>query len=95
MDSNIEDMNIEYELLKSQRTKQQAVKISQGFLVNSIQALEFLNTKYNPFEMDINGFSEAVALGIDDYDEVLGEIYEKYKNVNRRIEPELKLVLIN
>ena len=44
--------------------------------------------------MDINGFSEAVALGIDDYDEVLGEIYEKYKNVNRRIEPELKLVLM-
>ena len=94
MNSNIDDMQMEYEILKGQRTKQQAVKISQGFLINGIQALEFLSNKYNPFDTDLNGFSEIVALGIDDYDEVLGEIYEKYKNVNRRIEPELKLVLM-
>lgn len=92
--SSIIDMEMEFEILKSLKTKKNALKLSQGFLINAVQALEFLNTQYDPIGMDLVGFSEIISLGVEDYDEVLDELYEKYKCYGRKVEPELKLVLM-
>ena len=72
------------------------MKISQGFLINAVQTFEFLNSKYDPLGMDLVGFSEVVSVGVTqgNYDDVLDELYEKYKNVGRKVEPEIKLVLM-
>jgi hypothetical protein len=92
--SSLEEMEQEYEILKSIQNKKAAVKLYTGFLLNSVQALEFLNESYNPFDFHLKGWSEYVNLGIDDYEEVLAEIYEKWKHTGRQIEPEIKLVLM-
>lgn len=92
--SSLEDMEQEYEILKSLETKKQAVRLYKGFMVNGIQMLEFLNESYNPFEFHLKGWSEHVSLSIDEYDEVLSEIYEKWKHTGRKLEPELKLVVM-
>ena len=92
--SNLVEMELEYEIIKSHKIKKNALKLSQGFLINAVQALEFMNTSYDPVGLDLIGFSEVVSLGIDDYDDVLEEIYEKYKHYGRKVEPELKLVLM-
>lgn len=92
--SSLEEMEQEYEILKSIQNKKAAVKLYTGFLLNSVQALEFLNESYNPFDFHLKGWSEYVNLGIDDYEEVLAEIYEKWKHTGRQIEPEIKLILM-
>ena len=92
--SSLEDMEIEYENLKSLRTQTHALKLSQGFLINAIQAMEFLNTKYDPMGMDLVGFADVVSLSVDDYSPILEELYEKYKHYSRKVEPEVKLVLM-
>jgi len=94
INSNLAEMEEEYEILKSIQNKKAAVKLYTGFLLNSVQALEFLNESYNPFDFHLKGWSEYVNLGIDDYEEVLSEIYEKWKHTGRQIEPEIKLVLM-
>lgn len=94
MSSSLHTMEQEYEILKSSKMKNQALKLSQGFLINAVQTLEFLNSKFDPLGVDLIGFSEVVSLGIDDYNEVLDELYEKYKQYGRKVEPELKLVLM-
>jgi hypothetical protein len=94
INSNLADLEMEFQLLKMSKQKKNALKLSQGFLINAVQALEFLNTTYDPIGMDLVGFSEIVSLGVDDYDDVLEELYEKYKNYGRKIEPEIKLVLM-
>ena len=96
MNSDINEMEAELNLLKSQRSKQQALKLSQGFLINAVQTFEFLNSKYDPLGMDLVGFSEVVSCGVSQgsYDDVLDELYEKYKHVGRKVEPEIKLVLM-
>ena len=94
MNSSISEMELEFEVLKSMKTKRNALKLSQGFLINAVQALEFLNTQYDPLGMDLVGFSEIVSLGVDDYNDVLEELYEKYKTYGRKVEPEIKLVLM-
>ena len=94
MSSSLNTMEQEYEILKSSKMKKQALKLSQGFLINAIQTLEFLNTRFDPLGVDLVGFSEVVSLGIDDYNEVLDELYEKYKQYGRKVEPEIKLMLM-
>jgi len=93
MNSNIEEMEHEYEVLKSFEVKKSSVKLYKSFLVNIIYGLEFLNDNYNPFDLELDGWGNHVSSNVQDYDEVLGEIYEKYKNTGRKIEPELKLIL--
>ena len=94
INSNLSDLEMEFQLLKMSKQKKNALKLSQGFLINAVQALEFLNTTYDPIGMDLVGFSEIVSLGVEDYNDVLEELYEKYKNYGRKIEPEIKLVLM-
>lgn len=94
MNSKLSDFELEFETLKTLKQKKNALKLSQGFLINAVQALEFMNTSYDPIGMDLVGFSEVVSLGVDDYDEVLDELYEKYKHYGRKVEPEIKLVLM-
>jgi hypothetical protein len=92
--SNIDDMEQEYDVIKSSETKRQAVKLYRGFMTNAIQAIEFMNESYNPFDIHLKGWSEHVNLSIEDYDDVFAELYEKYKYTGRHMEPEVKLVLM-
>lgn len=94
MSSSLEEMEQEYDIVKSIQTKRQAVKLYKGFLMNAVHAMEFLNETYNPFDFQLHGWSEHVSIGIDDYDDVFAEIYEKYKHAGRKMEPELKLALM-
>lgn len=92
--STLDDMEQEYDIIKSSETKRQAVKLYRGFMTNAIQAIEFLNESYNPFDIHLKGWSEHVSLSVDDYDDVFAELYEKYKYTGRHMEPEIKLVLM-
>jgi len=94
INSNLEEMEQEYEILKSIQTKKNGVKLYKGFLLNSIQAIEFMNETYNPFDFHLKGWSEHFGAGVDDYEDVLGELYEKYKSTGKKMEPELKLLLM-
>ena len=94
INSSLEEMEQEYEILRSIQTKKNGVKLYKGFLVNTIQAIEFMNESYNPFDFHLKGWSEHVNSGIDDYEDVLADLYEKYKKSGKKMEPELKLMLM-
>lgn len=94
INSSLEEMEQEYEILKSLETKKQTVRLYKGFMINGIQAIEMLNSNYNPFDFHLQGWAEHVSLNIDDYNDVLEELYEKWKYTGRKIEPEIKLVLM-
>jgi len=62
-------------------------------LVACVTGLEFLNKRYNPFEIQLEGWSENVMEGVDDYDGVFEELYVKYRSkVN--VAPEVKLIMM-
>ena len=92
--SNLDDMEQEYEILRSIQNKRNGVQLYKSFLMNMVGAAEFLNESYNPFDFHLDGWSEHVSLGIDDYDDVLGELYEKYKDSGERLGPEAKLCIL-
>ncbi|VVU94914.1 hypothetical protein CPAV1605_639 [seawater metagenome] len=92
--SDIEEMEYEFDLLKSMKDKQNGVGLYKSFMLNAITAIEFLNERYDPFDFKLSGWSEHMNVGIDDYGDVFGEIYEKYRGTGKKMEPEIKLLLM-
>ena len=92
--SDLDEMEQEYEVLRSLQMKKNAIGLYRGFMMNAVQALEYINESYNPFDFQLRGWSEHLSLGIDDYTDVFGELYEKYKHTGRKMEPELKLLIM-
>jgi hypothetical protein len=59
--------------------------------MTAITGIEFLNNKFDPFDLKLDGWSEQINENVDDYDEIFGELHEKYKS-KAKMAPELKLL---
>jgi hypothetical protein len=60
-------------------------------LLACITGIEFLNNKFDPFDLKLDGWSEQVNENLTEYDEIFGELHEKYKS-KAKMSPELKLL---
>jgi hypothetical protein len=92
--SSIEEMQYEYDLLKSFAEKRNGIKLYKNILLNVTSAVEFVNEKYDPFDFHLSGWSEHLSYDIDSYDDVLEDLYEKYKGTGKKMPPEIKLLLL-
>jgi hypothetical protein len=93
MDSPLDEMKGEFEMIKADREKKSSVKFQQKMMMAFVSGLEFLNGKFDPFDLKLDGWSEAVNENVDDYDDVFGELHEKYGG-SAKIAPELKLIFM-
>lgn len=91
MESNLYEMQSEYETLMELKTKQVSIKFQSNMLMSMVNGLEFLNSKFDPFNINIDGWGEQINENLGDYDDIFGELHEKYKN-KASVAPELKLV---
>ena len=92
--SSIEEMEYEYALLKSFADKRNGTKLYKNILLNGISLIEFLNQKYDPFEFKLAGWSEHMSVEIDSFDDVIEELYEKYKSSGKSTPVELRLIFL-
>lgn len=91
MESSLLEMKGEYETHVAERSKKNSVKFQGKMLMACITGLEFLNNKFDPFDVKLDGWSEQLNENIGDYDEVFAELHEKYKS-KASMAPELKLL---
>ena len=91
MDSKLDEMKGEYELIVSEKNKKDSIKFQGRMLMACITGLEFLNNKFDPFDLKLDGWSEQLNENIDDYDDIFAELHEKYKS-KAKMAPELKLL---
>jgi hypothetical protein len=91
MDSNLQEMMGEYETIMEEKTKLNSVKFQGNMLMAVINGMEFLNNRFDPFDIKLDGWSEQINENITDYDDIFGELYEKYKS-KATMAPELKLL---
>src|SRR6056300_467244 len=91
--SNIEELRSEVKRITYSIDVEQSVRFSRRMLVACVTGLEFLNKRYNPFEIQLEGWSESVMENVDGYDGVFEELYVKYRSkVN--VAPEVKLIMM-
>ena len=93
MESSLDEMKGEFEMIKADREKKSSVKFQQKMLMAFVSGIEFLNGKFDPFDLKLDGWSESINENIDDYDDVFGELHEKYGG-KTKIAPELKLIFM-
>jgi len=91
MESSLNEMKGEYEMLMSEKEKDNSVKFQGNMLSALINGIEFLNNKFDPFDINLEGWGEQFQENINDYDEIFGELHEKYKS-KATMAPELKLL---
>ena len=93
MNSDYTEVKSEFERLSRQRECDQSVKFQRKMLVAAVTAIEFLNTRFDPFDVKLEGWSESVHENANDYDDIFEELHEKYKSKSQ-MAPELKLLLM-
>jgi hypothetical protein len=91
MDSSLLEMQGEYEMIMEEKTKDNSVKFQGNMMMALINGIEFLNNRFDPFDVKLEGWGEQINENINDYDEIFGELYEKYKS-KASMAPELKLL---
>ena len=91
MESSLAEMKGEYEMIVSDRERLNSIKFQGKMLMAAITGIEFLNTKFDPFDVSLDGWGEQVNENVDDYDDIFGELHDKYKT-RAKMAPELKLL---
>ena len=91
MDSELNEMKGEYEFLMNEKEKQNSMKFQGKVLTTMITGLEFLISKFDPFDVKLDGWSEQINENIEDFDEIFAELHEKYKS-KAKMAPEIKLL---
>ena len=91
MESSLEEMKGEYENIVAEKEKANNVKFQGKMLMACITGIEFLNSKFDPFDIKLDGWAEQFSENITDYDEIFAELHEKYRN-KAKLAPELKLL---
>jgi hypothetical protein len=91
MDSSLSEMQGEYEMIMDEKNKQNSIKFQGNIMMTIINGIEFLNNRFDPFDIKLDGWGEQINENISDYDEIFGELHEKYKS-KASLAPELKLL---
>lgn len=94
LESDYDEMCFEIEHWTKYQKKKDGVELGKSFLMNAITAMEFLNDRYDPFGVNLTGWSEHVKVTSDGYNDVFSELYDKYRYSDKKVEPEIKLLLM-
>ena len=91
MDSVYEEVEDEYETALEDKRKKDSVKLQGWWFMTFVNSVEYANSAFNPFDLNLDGWGEQVSEDIDSYEEIFSELHEKYKG--GKMAPELSLLL--
>lgn len=92
MTNSLEDIKSEYSRLIDSAGLEKSIKFQRNLLVTCVTGMEFLNQKFNPVDVNLDGWSESVNENQDDFDEIFEELYDKYKD-KTKVAPEIRLLM--
>jgi len=92
MTNSLEEIKAEYGRVVDTRNLEASLKFQRNALMTFATGAEFLNNRFNPFEVNLEGWSESVHENVEDYDEIFEELYDKYKDAGK-MPPEVRLVM--
>ena len=91
MESNFEEVEDEYETAREDKRKKDSIKLQGWWFMTAVNSLEYANSAFNPFDINLDGWGEQVSEDIDSYEEIFSELHDKYKG--GKLSPEISLVL--
>jgi hypothetical protein len=92
MDNTLEEMKQEYNRLLDARNLETSIKFQRQMMVGAVTGLQWMNDRFDPFDLKLDGWSESVHESIEDFDEIFEELYDKYKEKGK-MPPEARLIM--
>ena len=92
MQSDIKEMRSEFNRIQRDNDVKSSIRFSRRMLMACVTGIEFLNKRYDPFEVKLEGWSESVMENMDDYDNVFERLHDKYAS-KVSMAPEIELLL--
>lgn len=92
MESDLEEMRIELKAFQQDETIKNGIQFCRSTLVTFAAGLEIANAKFNPFDLDMQGFSESLFERIERYDGVFERLTRKYSKKASAVSPEMQLL---
>jgi hypothetical protein len=93
MQSDLLEMKQEYDRIIRDKDIDSSVRFQRKMLMAFVTGTEYLNTRYDPFAIKLDGWSEQVHENIVDYDDIFEELHEKYKAKGKKMPAELRLFI--
>ena len=91
LESNYEEVEDEYETALEDKRKKDSVKLQGWWFMTAVNSIEYANSAFNPFDINLDGWGEQVNEDIDSYEEIFTELHDKYKG--GKLSPEISLLL--
>jgi hypothetical protein len=91
LDSDYDEIEDEYESALEDKRKKDSVKLQGWWFMTFINSLEYANSAFNPFDLNLDGWGEQISEDIDSYEEIFSELHDKYKG--GKLAPEISLLL--
>lgn len=93
MNSDLEEMRNEYHRIIREKELDASVRFQQKMLMAFVSGTEYLNNRYDPFAIKLDGWSEQINENINDYDDIFEELHYKYKSSGKKMAPEMRLFI--
>ena len=90
--SNLDEMQMELDRINNDKKADASINFQRKALIACVTGVEFLNTKFDPINARLDGWSESVNDGVDEYDDIFEELHEKYKG-DSKTAPEMRLLM--
>ena len=91
-DDDADVLEREYNSLKEQKDKRNGIIFYRKSLLAGVSVVEFLNDRYDPLAINLNGWYESMNCSIEEYTEIFEDLHEKYKGAGGKLEPEVRLL---
>lgn len=92
MDNTMDEMKQEFDRLVDARNLEASLRFQRQALMSVVTGMEWANGRFDPFDLKLDGWSEAVHENVEDFDEIFEELYDKYKE-RGKMPPEARLVM--
>ena len=91
MDSRLSEMKEEFDRIRRDKEVDMSIAFQRKMMLACVTGIEFVNNKFDPFDVKLDGWSESIHESVDDYDDIFEELHHKYKSKSK-MAPELKLL---
>ena len=91
MDNSLDEIKGEYDRLVDARNLEGSLRFQRQALMGVVTGLEWMNNRFDPFDLNLEGWSESVHENVEDFDEIFEELYDKYKD-RGKMPPEARLL---
>jgi hypothetical protein len=90
--NTLDEINAELAKRKDSKGLEASLRFQRSMLTTVTSGMEFLNSRYDPLGVHLDGWSEQVNENVEDYDEIFEELYDKYKDKSK-VAPEVRLIM--